>query len=73
MSSGQYFLLDSDDFLHPRALEDLYNYGIKHKSDLIIGNTALKVVEAYLKLYLKMEMLRKLILLKIVCSMLYLY
>ncbi|WP_326030506.1 glycosyltransferase family 2 protein [Staphylococcus xylosus] len=43
MSSGQYiFFLDSDDFLHPRALEDLYNYGIKHKSDLIIGKYGVK-------------------------------
>ncbi|RIM86933.1 glycosyltransferase family 2 protein, partial [Staphylococcus shinii] len=43
MSSGEYiFFLDSDDLLHPRTLEDLYNYGIKHKSDLIIGKYGVK-------------------------------
>ncbi|HIH0564651.1 TPA: glycosyltransferase family 2 protein [Staphylococcus aureus] len=38
MSKAEYvFFLDSDDLLHERALEDLYNYGKENNSDLIIG------------------------------------
>jgi glycosyltransferase involved in cell wall biosynthesis len=38
LSEGEYvFFLDSDDYLHKKTLKDLYNYGIKHNSDLIIG------------------------------------
>ncbi|MEB7851274.1 glycosyltransferase family 2 protein [Staphylococcus equorum] len=38
MSKSEYiFFLDSDDYLHERTLEDLYNYGKENDSDLIIG------------------------------------
>lgn len=38
MSNSEYiFFLDSDDYLHERALEDLYIYGKENNSDLIIG------------------------------------
>ncbi|MDW4280199.1 glycosyltransferase family A protein [Staphylococcus saprophyticus] len=38
MSKAEYiFFLDSDDLLHPNTLSDLYHYGLKHNSDLIIG------------------------------------
>lgn len=38
MSKAEYvFFLDSDDYIHKRTLEDLYNYGKENGSDLIIG------------------------------------
>ncbi|WP_436870168.1 glycosyltransferase family 2 protein [Staphylococcus shinii] len=38
MSKAEYvFFLDSDDYIHERTLEDLYNYGKENNSDLIIG------------------------------------
>ncbi|MBF7017325.1 glycosyltransferase family 2 protein [Staphylococcus durrellii] len=38
LSNGEYvFFLDSDDYIHKKTLKDLYNYGVKHDSDLIIG------------------------------------
>ncbi len=38
MSKAEYvFFLDSDDYIHEKTLEDLYNYGKENESDLIIG------------------------------------
>lgn len=38
MSKAEYvFFLDSDDYIHERTLEDLYNYGKQNDSDLVIG------------------------------------